>query len=147
MSDKDGYLLQISTLQSTAIKILVEALKDILTDTNFIFNDTGIKLMTTDPTKTVLIHMKLGSDKLEKYYCPNQLVCGINILNLHKLIKTITFLLVESVIGSSPKKWSTLFILKAEDDIKNALELPDWKKGDEKLKLKLFNALFAGVIF
>ena len=90
MSDKDDYLLQISTLQSTAIKILVEALKDILTDTNFIFNDTGIKLMTTDPTKTVLIHMKLGSDKFEKYYCPNQLVCGINILNLHKLIKTIT---------------------------------------------------------
>ena len=35
----------------------------------------------------------------------------------------------------------------AEDDIKYAVESPDWKKGDEKLKLKLLLALFNGVIF
>ena len=56
---ENEYCLQISTLQSTAIKILIEALKDILTDANFVFNETGIKLITTDPTKTVLIHMKI----------------------------------------------------------------------------------------
>tara|TARA_R110002074_G_scaffold402039_2_gene602934 strand:- start:192 stop:992 length:801 start_codon:yes stop_codon:yes gene_type:complete len=92
MEAENEYCLQISTLQSTAIKILVEALKDILTDVNFVFNETGIKLITTDPTKTVLIHMKLGSDKFEKFYCPDQIICGVNILNLHKLIKTITTL-------------------------------------------------------
>lgn len=87
---KDEYILEIKTIQSSAIRILVEALKEILTDTNILFDENGIKLITTDSTKSVLIHMKLESSKFESYYCESSLICGICMLNLYKLIKTIS---------------------------------------------------------
>lgn len=83
-------ILEIKTIQSSAIRILVEALKEILTDTNILFDENGIKLITTDSTKSVLIHMKLEASKFESYYCESSLVCGICMLNLYKLIKTIS---------------------------------------------------------
>ena len=90
MSDTDEYYLRIRTIQTSAIRILVEALKEILTDTNIIFDDTGIKIITTDSTKTVLIHMKLDKEKFEEYHCDKKMICGISMINLHKLIKTIS---------------------------------------------------------
>ena len=42
-----------------------------------------------DPSHTVLVHLKLNSDKFEKYYCPNKLLLGINTINLFKLIKAL----------------------------------------------------------
>ena len=90
LSNDGEYILLIKTIQTTAIRILVEALKEILTDTNIIFDKTGIKILTTDSTKTVLIHMKLEHDKFEDFYCEKELYCGISMLNLHKLIKTIS---------------------------------------------------------
>jgi len=90
MSDTDEYYLRIRTIQTSAIRILVEALKEILTDTNIIFDDTGIKIITTDSTKTVLIHMKLEKDKFEEYFCEKKMICGISMINLYKLIKTIS---------------------------------------------------------
>jgi len=89
MKDND-YIMEIKTIQSSAIRILVEALKEILTDTNITFESSGIKLITTDSTKTVLIHMKLDADKFESYYCESNIICGICMLNLYKLIKTIS---------------------------------------------------------
>ena len=86
----NDYILEIKTIQSSAIRILVEALKEILTDTNILFDENGIKLITTDSTKSVLIHMKLDADKFESYYCESSIVCGICMLNLYKLIKTIS---------------------------------------------------------
>ena len=38
-------IIEIKTVQSSAIKILVEALKEILTDANLIFDKNGIKLI------------------------------------------------------------------------------------------------------
>lgn len=83
-------ILEIKTIQSSAIRILIEALKEILTDTNILFDESGVKLITTDSTKSVLIHMKLDSDKFESYHCESSIVCGICMLNLYKLIKTIS---------------------------------------------------------
>ena len=90
MSECDDYYLRIRTIQTSAIRILVEALKEILTDTNIVFDDTGVKIITTDSTKTVLINMKLDRDKFEDYHCEKKMVCGISMINFHKLIKTIT---------------------------------------------------------
>lgn len=82
-------IIEIRTVQSSAIKILVEALKEILTDANLIFDENGIKLIAMDSTHTVLIHMKLESDKFEYYHCKEKFIAGINMLNLFKLIKTM----------------------------------------------------------
>jgi len=84
-----NHIIDIKTVQSSAIKILVEALKEILTDSNLIIDETGIKLVAMDSTSTVLIFMKLQSDKFESFYCKEKITIGVNMLNLFKLIKTI----------------------------------------------------------
>ena len=84
-----NHIIDIKTVQSSAIKILVEALKEILTDTNLIIDETGIKLVAMDSTKTVLIYMKLEADKFESFLCEKKMTIGVNMLNLFKLIKTI----------------------------------------------------------
>ena len=86
----DKYIFNVKTVQSGAIRILVESLKEILTDGNIIFDETGIKLIAMDSTHTVLIHMKLEADKFESYYCKERTVVGINVLNMYKLIKTMS---------------------------------------------------------
>ena len=64
-----NHIVDIKTVQSSAIKILVEALKEILNDTNLIIDETGIKLVAMDSTRSVLIYMKLDADKFESFYC------------------------------------------------------------------------------
>ncbi len=86
----DDYILNIKTVQSGAFRILIEALKEILTDGNFIFDETGVKLMAMDSTHTILIHMKLDAENFEFFHCKRKTITGINMLNLFKLIKTMT---------------------------------------------------------
>ena len=83
------HIFDMKTVQSVAIKILIEALKEILTDANLIIDETGIKLVAMDSTKSVLIYMKLNSEKFESFYCKEKISVGINMFNLYKLIKTI----------------------------------------------------------
>tara|TARA_Y100000590_G_scaffold444530_1_gene575386 strand:+ start:3207 stop:4016 length:810 start_codon:yes stop_codon:yes gene_type:complete len=85
----DDFLLVIKTVQVSAFKTLIEALKEILTDANFEFEKNGIKLIAMDTTHTVLVHLKLLAEKFEYYYCPNRVVLGINMMNYFKLIKTM----------------------------------------------------------
>lgn len=137
MDNLDNYYLRIRTIQTSAVRILVEALKEILTDTNIIFDDTGIKIITTDSTKTVLIHMKLEKDKFEEYHCEKRMVCGISMLNLHKLIKTISnndtlslFIKKDNTnrlgirINNSDKKTQTTYELNLLDIPDDGLEIP-----------------------
>ena len=61
--EENKYLLEVKTVQSSAFRILVEALKEILTDANLEFDETGMKVMAMDSSHTVLVHLKLHSDK------------------------------------------------------------------------------------
>lgn len=84
-----NYSLNIETEQAGAFRILIEALKEILTEANFIFDESGIKLIAMDSTRTILIHMKLEGINFESFYCPEKIVVGVNMLNFFKLIKTM----------------------------------------------------------
>ena len=88
LAHPSNYTFNIQTVQSGA-SVLVEALKDILTDCNFIIDHTGIKLIATDSSHNVLIHMKLHSDNFDYYECKEHCVIGINMTNMYKLIKTM----------------------------------------------------------
>ena len=90
MNEDDEYLLNIKTIQATTIKLVIDALKEILMDVNLEFSNTGMKIIAMDNTHIVLIHLKLEADKFEKYYCEKKMFVGINMLKLHMLIKTIT---------------------------------------------------------
>ena len=85
----ENYVMYLRTVQSSAIRVLIEALKEILTDTNLEFDGENIKVIAMDPSHTVLVHLKLESNKFEKYYCPNKLLLGINTMIYLKIIKAL----------------------------------------------------------
>jgi len=87
--NNDGYKLNIKTEQAGAFRILIEALKEILTEANFVFDNSGVKLIAMDSTRTILIHMKLEGVNFEHFHCPEKLIVGVNMLNFFKLIKTM----------------------------------------------------------
>jgi proliferating cell nuclear antigen len=85
----NGNLFEIRTVQAGAFRTLIEALKEILTEANLEFDSTGIKIMSVDETHTVLVYLRLLSDRFETYYCPNTHILGVNMIYLFKLIKTM----------------------------------------------------------
>ena len=134
MKDK---ILDIRTVQSSAIRILIEALKEILTDTNLLIDSNGIKLIAMDSSHTVLIHMKLESDKFEHFECEHPLKIGVNMLNLFKLIKTMTnsetlTLFIEKnnenqlgiIIHNSEKNSQTTYKLNLLDINEDPIDIP-----------------------
>ena len=92
-NDMNKYLFYVQTIQSSEFRILIEALKEILTDANFEFfpktedSEGCIKLLAVDQTHTVLVHLHLHD--FQKFYCSKKMVIGLNMLNLFKLIKTM----------------------------------------------------------
>ena len=89
LAHPSNYTFNIQTVQSGAFRVLVEALKDILTDCNFIIDHTGVKLIATDSSHNVLIHMKLHAENFDFYECKESTIIGINMTNMYKLIKTM----------------------------------------------------------
>jgi proliferating cell nuclear antigen len=89
-ADKDKYVFMVKTVQSGAFRVLVESLKEILTDTNIIFDSSGIKLIATDTSQIVLIHMKLNSENFEYFHCEKKVSIGVNMMNMFKLIKAMS---------------------------------------------------------
>ena len=82
-------ILELKTVQSSAFRVLIEALKEILTDANLEFDESGMKIMAMDSSHTVLVHLKLNSDDFEHYFIKNKIIIGINMMNFFKLIKTM----------------------------------------------------------
>ena len=133
-----GRILEIQTVQSSAIRTLVEVLKDVLNDINVQFDETGVKIMAMDGSHVALIHMKLFAQKFEYYHCPNKINAGICMGSLFKLIKTvgnndtIRFYIEEDNcdqlcinIENADKNSSTLFRLKLLDIDNEELNIPD----------------------
>ncbi len=89
MKENDKHLMYLNTVQGTAIKTLTEALKEVLTDINIHFNNKGLQIMNMDPSQVSFVHLELNADKFEEFYCPNPLLIGVNMMSLHKLLKTI----------------------------------------------------------
>lgn len=104
--DDSEYLLNIKTVQASTLKLVIDAVKEILMDVNLEFDNSGMKIIAMDNTHIVLIHLKLEADKFEKYYCSKKLYVGINMLKFHMLIKTI-----------SNNDILSLFILKSDPNI------------------------------
>lgn len=84
-----GNVIEVRTVQSAPFKVLVEALKELLTDTCIEFDETGLKIVTMDNSHVVLVHLKLDASKFEYYHCETRTVIGVNMLNMFKLIRSI----------------------------------------------------------
>ena len=136
------YLMELKTVQTNAIKVLIEALKEILTDANIEFNETGLKVVAMDSSKTILVHLKLNSDKFDKYLCKKKIIVGVSMLNLFKLIKTannsdtLTFFIDDVnmnvlgiVIENADKNSRTSFELNLMDLNEENIDIPPQEFG------------------
>lgn len=85
----DKYIFFIRTVQSSAVRILIEALKEILSEANFQFDETGIRVITMDSSHSMLVHLKLDAEKFQTFHCPQKTIIGVGLLNLYKMIKTL----------------------------------------------------------
>lgn len=82
-------LFHCKTVQTNAIRILFEALKNILADINFKADSNGLKLTTIDGTEKAIINIFLRSDKFEEYICETSVNIGINLVSFFKILKGI----------------------------------------------------------
>ena len=57
VEDKSSYAMEIKTVQSSAFRVLIEALKEILTDANIECDKDGLKIIAMDASQTVLVHL------------------------------------------------------------------------------------------
>lgn len=138
-------ILYLETTHTTPFKILFEVLKDMLTETNIIFRSGGkktedseapsdqdasdkneesdcMKISAIDPTKTVLINVKLEGEHFNKFVCKKKKICiGVNLSRFYKVIKTLNK--------------NDILSLAVDHENKNYLEIkidsPDEKKNSE----------------
>ena len=127
----DNYKFMVRTVQSSAVKTLIEALKEILTDINMEIDSSGIKIIAMDSSHVALIHMKLLAKNFEKFHCPKPVSCGISMLKLYKLLKIM-----------SPNDTLTMYIEKDEpNDFK--IQIETGEKGlKHNFSLKLMDLFF-----
>ena len=128
--DEDSqYLFELRTLQTTAFKSLIEALKEILVEANIEANKNGMRIIAKNEKKGILVFLQLYSKKFEYYKCnKKQLHMGISMYNFYKLVKSLNnnstlSLFVDKndlnrlgiVIENNERKTTTTFMLKLLD--------------------------------
>lgn len=88
--EEGEYILNVKTVQTSAIKTLFETLKEVLVDVCIEFNKDSVKILSIDTTETAVVHMKLLSKEFEYYEVNSQSVSvGINSAMFFKLIKSV----------------------------------------------------------
>ena len=131
-------ILEFKTVQSNALRTLVEVLKDVLNDINICFDETGMKIMAMDGSHVALIHMKLYAEKFEHYFCEERINVGLSMTAWYKLMKTINnsdtvSMFIDSennhelgiTIENADKNSCTTFMLKLLDVDDDELNIPD----------------------
>jgi len=87
---EDVNVLTFKTVQISAFRTLMTALKDILIETNIYFTHDGIRIINMDKSHTVLVHMFLAASNFEYYQCKKEkIIIGVNMFHLFKLINSI----------------------------------------------------------
>ena len=83
-------IFEIKTIQSGAFRSLIDSIKDILIEANLRFTKNGITLNAAKkPTHEMSIIMNLMKDKFQIYELKEEKILGVDMVNLHKLIKTM----------------------------------------------------------
>jgi proliferating cell nuclear antigen len=139
-----NYAFEIKTVQASAFKTLVEALKELLTDTCIEFDNSGIKISALETSKIVLVHLKLNSSEFEFYQCDNPVSIGINMLNFHKIIKTINS--NDTLTFYMDKNDPNHLNIKIESSEKNTrtnykLDLLDYDEPQPSINSTVFNSM------
>ena len=86
----DERIIDLKTVQSGALRTLVEVLKDVLNDVTLMFSEEGAKIIAMDGSHVALIHMFLEADRFELYKCKKNINVGLSMQSWYKLMKTVS---------------------------------------------------------
>ena len=87
----DGrYILHLHTIQSSSFRYMVEGLKEVVNDANFTCDASGLRVVSLDSTRSIIVFVKLEAAKFETYVCPERVVAGVNMHSMHKLVKSVS---------------------------------------------------------
>ncbi len=88
-SKNDDFLFEMRTVKTSPFRTLIDAIKDILTETNIEVDQNGMKIMAMDGTHTILVHMRLHASMFDKFVCSKKCILGVNMMNFNKMVKQI----------------------------------------------------------
>jgi proliferating cell nuclear antigen len=128
--------MYLQTIQASALRTIFEVLKDIINDVNVYFTPQGIKVITLDTAHVTLVHMFLPAENFEEYSCDSEIIAGVNLSNMYKLLKSVTNNdslrmkiqdndILEIEIENTVKHSVTQFRLKLLDINEDDLIVPD----------------------
>ena len=90
MGENEGdYRMMFRTVQSNAIKTLIEGLKDIIIDVNFKVSSNGIQVTAIDGKLVTMVHLNLIASSFEHFQCSSDITLGINIKDLYVFLKPV----------------------------------------------------------
>lgn len=92
-------ILEIKTIQSFAFRVMIESLKELLTEVSIEFKKKevgedgkikgGMKITSMDPKKSVLVYLKLDAANFETFICNKpKITIGVHMGHFFKFIKT-----------------------------------------------------------
>jgi len=73
--------------EGNLLKKIIESIKDLVTDINLDITGSGISLQAMDSSHVALVTLNLNYDGFEDYRCDKQMILGINITQLSKIMK------------------------------------------------------------
>ncbi|KII67418.1 Proliferating cell nuclear antigen [Thelohanellus kitauei] len=82
-------MFEATFIHSTIFKQLIDALKDMVTDVNIECTTSGIRAQAMDPSHASLACLKITTEAFETYRCDRNVVLGLNIANLSKILKSL----------------------------------------------------------
>src|SRR5690349_20523059 len=73
--------------QGTTLKKILEAVKELVQDTNFECSSDGIQLQAMDSAHVSLIHLSIKNSSFDEFKCKKSQTLGINMNTLSKVLK------------------------------------------------------------
>jgi len=89
MDSREHLVFLARTVKASPIRTLVDAVKDILTEVNMEVDTDGIKIIAMDGTHTILVHMRLYTDRFDEFFCAQKCILGVDFVNFNKMVKQI----------------------------------------------------------
>lgn len=74
--------------QGSVFKKAIDAIKELVSEANFEFTPTGIRLESMDTAHVVLVNLLLRADGFENYRCDRSIPVGVNMASLAKIIRS-----------------------------------------------------------
>ncbi|KAG9312478.1 proliferating cell nuclear antigen [Chiua virens] len=80
-------MLEAKLEEAALLKRLLESVKELVTDANFVCDEEGIKLQAMDNSHVALVAVHLEVDGFKKFRCDRPMPLGVNLNSLSKVLK------------------------------------------------------------